>query len=144
MVQLIRPRRRDGLRRGYSVGCQAVRLDGFRRIGGRLLDLSHRGALLECNGAVSVGDEVVVSFDFRVADRVVDAVAEVCRVTRHDFGARAGLRFTEMDWEDRAALYVGLIGVPPRLPSRRPMVDYAATVRRIAQPWPAPSLHAAS
>lgn len=134
MFELVRPRRRAGLRRGYSTACQAVRLEGFRRIGGRLLDVSHRGALLECNGAVSLGDEVVLSFPLRPAGRIVDAVAEVRRIVRHDFGARAGLAFTEVEFEDRAALFVGLVGVPPRVPARRPLVDYAATVRRIATP----------
>lgn len=102
------------------------------------MDLSHHGALLECNGAVEVGDEVVVSFHFRRADRIVDAVAEVCHVTRHALGACAGLRFTELDWDDRVALFVGLVGVPPRVPSRAPLVDYAATVRRIGLPSPTP------
>lgn len=109
---------------------------GFRLIGGRLLDVSHRGALLECNGAVSLGDEVVVSFEVRgrhgAATHVVDAIAEARRVIRHPGGARVGLAFTEMDWDARAALFVSLVGVPPPVPVRRPFVDYAATVRRIA------------
>ena len=136
MLDLVRPRRRIGLRRGYSVACQAVRTRGFRSVGGRLLDVSHQGALLDCNGAVSVGDELVVSFEAPsrrgAAPQVVDAIAHVRRIARHAGGARVGLAFTEMEWDARAALFVSLVGVPPPVPVGRPFIDYAATVRRIA------------
>lgn len=136
MLDLVRPRRRNGLRRGYSVACQAVRTRGFRWVGGRLLDVSPQGALLDCNGAISIGDELVVSFEVPArrgaAPQVVDAIAHVRRLARHTSGARAGLAFTEMEWDARAALFVSLVGVPPPVPVRRPFVDYAATVRRIA------------
>lgn len=109
---------------------------GFRLVGGQLLDVSHLGALLECNGAVRMGDELVVSFEAPArsgrAPTVVDAVAEVRRIVRHADGARVGLAFTEMAWEDRATLFVALARVPPPVPVQRPVVDYAATVRRIA------------
>lgn len=136
MFELVVPRRRRTVRRGYSIACQAVRMRGFRLVGGRLLDVSHRGALLECNGALSLGDEVILSFETPArggaAPYVVDAVAEVRRLVRHDHGAYAGLVFTEIEWEARAALFVRLVGVPPPVPRRRPVVDYAETVRRIA------------
>lgn len=109
---------------------------GFTLVGGRLLDVSHRGALLECNGALSLGDEVVLSFEAPerggAAPYIVDAVTEVRRLVRHAGGARAGLVFTEIEWEARAALFVSLVGVPPPVPRHRPLVDYAATVQRIA------------
>ena len=134
MFQLVRARRRNIIRREASVACQAVRLEGFRSIGGRLLDLSHQGALLECNGAISVGDEIVVSFRIpRGGEDIVDAIAEVRRVIRHEHGARAGIAFTEMDWDDKAKLFVALLGCPPPVPRVRPVMDYAATVRHIAR-----------
>lgn len=109
---------------------------GFRKIGGRVRDLSHRGALLECNGALSVGDEVVLSFTLPerrgAAPFVVDAVAEVRRLIRRADGADAGLVFTELEWDARAALFVSLAGVPPPVPRAPRLVDYAATVQRIA------------
>ncbi|MCZ7687266.1 MAG: PilZ domain-containing protein [Sandaracinaceae bacterium] len=136
MFELVLPRRRRTLRRGYSIDCQAVRMSGFRLVGGRLLDVSHRGALLECNGALSLGDEVLLSFEAPgrggAAPYVVDAFTEVRRLARHAGGARAGLVFTEIDWEARAALFVSLVGVPPPIPRQRRVVDYAATVQRIA------------
>ncbi len=109
---------------------------GFRMVGGRLLDVSHRGALLECNGALSLGDELVLSFETPgrggAAPYIVDAVAEVRRLVRTADGAHAGLVFTELEWEARAALFVSLVGVPPPVPRQRRIVDYAATVQRIA------------
>jgi hypothetical protein len=136
MIELVRSRRRNALRRGYNVPCQAVRMRGFRLVGGQLLDVSHRGALLDCNGAVSLGDELIVSFEAPTRDGggriVVDATAEVRRIRRTAEGARVGLAFVDMAWDDRAALYVGLSRVPPRVPVQRPFVDYAATVLRIA------------
>jgi c-di-GMP-binding flagellar brake protein YcgR len=125
-------RRRDGLRRAFTTSCAAVRLASFTPAGHRILDLSHRGALLRCEGELEAGDEVVLSFAAPGGQDVIDAVASVCRVTEVDGERRAGLRFTELEWESRAALFVGLAGIPPRVPSQRPLVDYASTVRRIA------------
>lgn len=108
---------------------------GFKSVGGLLLDISHRGALLECNGALSHGDELVLSFEVpqpRSVPFIVDAVAEVRRIVRHAGGARAGIVFTELEWEARAALFVSLVGVPPPVPTHRPFVDYAETVLRIS------------
>ena len=121
-------RRRKALRRGISVRCQAILLEPFRHVGARLLDLSHHGAMLECDVALVEGDELVVSFDLGLT--VIDAVAEVRNVT-WDL-RRAGLAFTEMDWDSRVALFVGLAGVPPKIPLVRPAVDYASTIRQIA------------
>ena len=47
-------------------------------------------------------------------------------------GEFAGLAFVEMDWTDRALLFLELMGVPPPLPERPPALDYAAAVQRIA------------
>ncbi|MCB9595854.1 MAG: PilZ domain-containing protein [Sandaracinaceae bacterium] len=121
-------RRRRALRRGVSLRCQAVLIDPFRHVGTRLVDLSHQGAMLDCDVALVEGDELILSFE--IGAQVVDTVAEVKNVT-WDL-RRAGLAFTEMDWESRVALFVGLAGVPPKAPLVRPAIDYATTVRRIA------------
>lgn len=122
-------RRRRAVRRGLHVRCQAIHLEGFFPVGSRILDLSHQGAQLACDVALVEGDELVVSFT--VAGRTIDAIAKVRNVSedlRH-----VGLEFTEIDWEGRAGLFVGLSGVPPRIPSGRPSADYAATVRTIGR-----------
>lgn len=136
MLQLVRPRRRRTLRRAFSTDCQAVRLAGFRLVGERILDLSPRGALLACDGPIDPGDAVILSF--RAPDRgpYVDVVGEVRRVIEGwragDPGFCAGLRFTDIDRDAQHELLVRLAGFPPPVPRRRPPVDYAETVRRIA------------
>ncbi len=121
-------RRRKAIRRGVTLRCQAILLEPFRHVGTRLVDLSHHGAMLDCDVALVEGDELVVSF--ALGAQHVDAVAQVRNVT-WDL-RRAGIAFTEMDWESRVALFVGLAGVPPKAPIVRPAIDYASTIRRIA------------
>ncbi|MGE0791113.1 MAG: PilZ domain-containing protein [Sandaracinaceae bacterium] len=135
MPELVRPRRRRSLRRSFRTRCQAVRLDDFNEVGQRILDIDHRGALLACDRIVFPGDELVLSFLAPGGTAVIDAVGEVQRVVhgrrRGDPGYAAGIAFTEMDWDMRAELFVRLTGTPPPVPSRRPIVDYAETIRRI-------------
>lgn len=121
-------RRRRALRRGIFIPCQAILVEPFRSVGHRLIDLSHQGAMLECDAALVEGDELVLNFS--LGAQIVDAVAEVRNVS-WDL-RRAGLRFTDMDWDSKVALFVGLAGVPPRVPKGPRRMDYAATVRRIA------------
>ena len=121
-------RRRKALRRGVFIPCQAVLVEPFRIVGRRFLDLSHHGGLIACDTALVEGDELVISFE--VGAQIVDAVAEVRNVSR-DL-SEVGVHFTEMDWESRVALFIGLAGVPPRVPRVRPRVDYARSVRQIA------------
>ena len=119
-------RRRSALRRALRVPCQAVLVEPFRPVGRELADLSHRGAQLVCDVGLVEGDELVVSFE--AAGQIIDAVAEVRSVS----GREAGLEFVQMDFEARAALFIGLVGVPPRVPRVRPRVDYARSVRLVA------------
>lgn len=136
MFEMVRPRRRRSLRRSYRTRCQAVRLDGFQQVGYRILDLSHRGALVACDRVVFPGDELVVSFrapgDSSV---IIDAFGEIQRVIKGrrfgDPGYAAGVRFTDIDWDARAELFVQLAGMPPPIPQRQAPIDYAETVRRI-------------
>lgn len=122
-------RRRSALRRGLQVRCQAVLVDAFHLVGDRILDLSHRGAQITCEVGLVEGDELVISFEFD--GRPIDAVAEVRNVS--DDVRRAGVTFTELDWDARVALFLGLHRIPPRIPRRRLVPDYAATVRSIGR-----------
>lgn len=135
MFEMVRPRRRRSLRRSYRTRCQAVRLDGFRQVGDRILDLSHRGALVACERIVFPGDELVMSFAAPGGGTVIDAFGEVQRVVkgrrRGDPGYAAGVVFTDIEWDARAELFVRLAGTPPPIPTRPQRVDYAETVRRI-------------
>lgn len=131
---LVPVRRRRTLRRARRTTCRAVRTRGFREAGRELLDLSHQGARLRCSkSSVWPGDEIVLSFASPRGDLVIDALAEVRRVERDAQGLTAGLRFTELSWDARSALFCQLAKVPPPVPVTRAPVDYAATVRRIAR-----------
>ena len=132
---LVPHRRRGCIRRGWSADCEAVRLDGFVRVSDRILDLSHHGARLTADGLVREGDELDMTLRAPRSLEWIDAIAEVRRVDRD---GTFGVRFTELEWDARASLFVELAGVPPRLPVRRIRPDYAATVRRIAADQPRP------
>lgn len=123
-------RRRRALRRAYRTDCQAVALAGFRLVSSHITDLSHWGASIVLDASAPdlvLGDALVVSFP-SPRGAIIDASAEVRRLERD----RAGLYFTELEWDARAALFVQLAGVPPPVPVR-PAVDYAATVRAVAR-----------
>ena len=126
---MFRPaRRRRAIRRAHLTSCEAVSVERFRSIGRRIVDLSHRGARLAVDDDVDVGETVVLTFSAPRGTGVIDAVATVQRRE----GEFAGLAFVEMDWTDRALLFLELMGVPPPLPDRPPALDYAAAVQRIA------------
>jgi hypothetical protein len=136
MPILVPLRSRKSLRRYVRSRCHAVALDQFRLIGEQILDLSPRGALVACDAPVNVGDRVLLSFQAPETDAWIDAEAEVARVLEGwrsgDPGYSAGLRFTGLDRATRDELVVALAGLPPPVPMRRPPIDYAETVRRIA------------
>jgi len=110
-------------------------MEGFRLLGDRVLDLSTRGMLVACDAAVSLGDEVIVSFRAPNGGPVLDAEAEVARIVEGwrpwDPGYCIGLRFTRLDARDRGELLVRLAGLPPPVPTRPLRRDYAETVKRI-------------
>lgn len=110
-------------------------MEGFRLVGERVIDLSTRGMLVTCDGPVSVGEEVVVSFRAPNGGPWMDAEAEVARLIEgwrpSDPGYCAGLRFTRLDGPTRNELLVRLAGLPPPVPMRPIRPDYAETVRRI-------------
>ncbi|MFK7990080.1 MAG: PilZ domain-containing protein [Sandaracinaceae bacterium] len=122
-------RRRTALRRAHRSACQAVATERFRSVSDTILDLSHRGARLALTTSVEPGETLVVSFPSPHGSGFIDAVAEVRTI---EDGA-AGVSFTELPWDARAALFVQLAGVPPPVPTSRRIIDYAATVRRIAR-----------
>lgn len=136
MTLLVPLRRRRALRRAFRTACQAVRLDGFHLVGEQILDLSPRGALLACDREVRSGDEVIMSFRAPGRGPYLDVVGRIRRVVAGrrdgDPGYCAGLSFTEVAPEVRGELLVRLAGLSPPSPARRPLVDYAETVRRIA------------
>ena len=87
MFELVRPHRRRSARRAYRSRCQAVRLEDFRLVGERILDLSPKGALVAFDDEVHVGEEILL--DFR-APWLGPFVSVSGRVTRVVHGWRGG------------------------------------------------------
>jgi hypothetical protein len=130
--------RRNELRRGVSVACEAVAGYGFRLLGQRALDVSSTGMLIETRGSYArIGEEVIVSFQPPQSRLWIDAVAKVARVVkgrrRTDRAQAIGLSFVSMDAADRAILAAKLRGHPPPVPGRELRIDYAAQVSAIAE-----------
>lgn len=136
-MTLILSAKRKTVRRAVQTLCDAVALDGFRGLGKRVLDLSHRGMLVGAHGNAQVGESVIVSFCAPyMINRWIDAEAEVCRFIEGrrptDRFPAIGLRFTYIDRTDRNELLTRLAGLPPPVPQRRLRQDYAETIKRIA------------
>ncbi|MBX3251095.1 MAG: PilZ domain-containing protein [Myxococcales bacterium] len=115
--------RRRIVRRALRGRCEAVGLDGFRRIGERILDVSPLGMMLAADEEVRVGEAVIVTFQVgEDADTWFDAEAEVARVIEGwregDPGYAVGLRFTHIDLASRLLLAERLVGHPPPVPQR--------------------------
>ena len=128
---------RRTVRRAVPTMCDAVALDGFRSLGKRVVDLSHRGMLIVGTGPAKVGEEVIVSFAAPyMVNRWFDAEAIVTRVVHGrrptDVGYAIGLFFTTIDAEVRSELLTRLAGLPPPVPQRALRQDYAATIRQLS------------
>lgn len=137
MTTLILSSKRKTVRRAVQTVCDAVALDGFRGLGKRVIDLSHRGMLVAGDAPAVLGEEVIVSFAAPyMVNRWFDAEAVVCRVVQGrrptDPGYAIGLRFTQLDLRVKAELLTRLAGLPPPVPQRHIRHDYVETVKRIA------------
>jgi hypothetical protein len=137
MPILVPASQRRTLRRALRVDCQVVRERDFRLLGDWALDISPDGMLVVTRDVVLTGEEVIVSFPIPRTRIIVDAVATVARVVHGrrptDRHRRAlGIAFDSMEPEYRRLLRASLRHVPPPLPSRKPRVDYAASIHLAA------------
>ena len=133
MSILVPTNQRRTLRRALRVDCQVVRERDLRLLGDWALDLSPDGMLVVTRDVVLTGEEVIVSFSIPRTRVIVDAVATVARVVHgrrpSDRHRRAlGISFDAIEPEHQRLLRASLRHVPPPLPSRRPRVDYAASI----------------
>lgn len=135
MDDLFLARRRRGVRRDLRASCRAMSWHRFDVVGERLLDLSSEGALLACDAEVRRGDEVLLSFRMPWLGPDVLVTAEVVRVIEgrraSDPGYCAGLRFVDLDPEERAELRARLAPFEAARPARPHAIDYARVVRAI-------------
>lgn len=127
---------RRSTRRQVDLPCQAVAEEGFRFLGGQVIDLSPDGMQVRSTAQVRIGEPVLVSFRAPHSDDWMDAEAEVARVVRGqrgtDKGARSiGLRFTQQSTFDRVMLGERLRHLTPPTPARQLRRDYAGFVRGV-------------
>jgi hypothetical protein len=134
---LVRRNQRSEIRRAIRIGCRVMESRRFSLVADRTVDLSPEGMLVRSVAGLEVGDEVVVSF--RATDFGIwfDSIASVTRILHGrrpgDAGRCFGLRFLTLPAVHRLILRGHLRHVPPPLPKRPQRIDYAATIRRIAQ-----------
>lgn len=140
---LVAAAERRSVRRYVRLDCELVRLRGFRLIGRRALDLSTTGVRVAALDDAAPGEPVILTFRAPGTEAWIDVEGSVARVVRgrraSDCGASVGVSFDEIDPTHRAVLVRALPKLPPALPKRDPRIDWAATVRRIAE---APGLDA--
>ena len=116
-------RRRRVVRRALRARCQAVGMEDFKVFGERILDISPYGMMVAADAEVSAGDDVLVSFQLPGDGRWYDAEAKVARVIEgwrpFDPGYAVGLKFTNIDLDDRLSLRKRLRGIAPPVPTRK-------------------------
>jgi len=119
-------------RRWVRIDCQAVRTRDFRKVGGRILDLSLGGMRIapEIHDLVE-GEQLFVSFE--VGDSWIDAEATVVHLLEKEDGVEIGLCFETMDERSFEALASRLPKLPPIVPKR------ASGTRRVSESQPPPS-----
>jgi len=121
------PNRRCEMRRWARLGCRVRRIDNWRMVGDRTLDLSPLGMLVVSDERIDWGSEVVVSFQATELPIWFDTMATVVRIVegrRPGDSARAlGLRFETLPAVSRLILRGHLRKLPTPVPQREPPVD---------------------
>jgi hypothetical protein len=136
------PNRRGESRRMARFGCTVRRLDSWRLVGDRTVDLSPQGMLLLSDEHLDCGTELVVSFQATELPIWFDTLATVTRVVvgrrPGDNGRAIGLQFDTLPAVSRLILRGHLRRHPPTLPRRErpveltpPEPDYAQIVQDI-------------
>jgi hypothetical protein len=117
------PSRRASSRREVILPCQAVRLEDFRLIADRMIDLSTDGMFLPLRRQVATGESLIVSFS--LPGMWIDLEATVARVVLGrrpgDDGLAAGVLFDHVPAATRAVLAGFLHGRRAPLPRRGPL-----------------------
>ena len=136
MFDFLMPQRRVIRRHAVSVPCEAVREHGFRQIGGRILDLSDEGCFVATNTIdLELGEEVFLSFQAPRTRQWMDACGIVTRrsrgLRRDDNPMGLGLAI-DLGAVERAILVATLGRLPPPIPTRRQVPDYASFVMAVA------------
>jgi hypothetical protein len=137
MASLVRKNDRREVRRAMLLSCQIVRERDFRLVAETALDVSPDGMLISTEIDLEPGENVFVSFRATELGLWFDSEARVARVIRGrrpgDKGRAVGINFSTMSRVKRFILRNHLRKVPPPVPKRMQRIDWAATVKEIAQ-----------
>jgi hypothetical protein len=123
------PNRRGEMRRRVRLACRVRRMDDWRLLGDRTLDLSPAGMLVLSDERVEEGLDLVVSFQATELPIWFDACAKITRVVEGrrpgDPGRALGVRFEALPAVSRLILRGYLRRKPPTLAQRDPPLDLA-------------------
>jgi hypothetical protein len=134
--------RRREVRRMVRIGCHARRMEDWRLVGDRVVDLSPEGMLLLSDERVEEGTTLVVSFQATELPIWFDTCATVARIIQGrrpgDTGRALGVRFETLPAVQRLILR-GHLRTQPRTAAQRDLpfdvarahVDYAGEVHRV-------------
>jgi hypothetical protein len=134
--------RRREVRRSVRLACHARRMDDWRLVGDRVLDLSPEGMLLLSDERVEEGATLVVSFQATELPIWFDTCATVARIVQgrrpSDTGRALGVHFDTLPAVQRLILRGHLRALPQTTAQRdlpfdvaRAHIDYAGEVQRI-------------
>ncbi len=137
---LVAAAERRSVRRYVRLECEVVRERGFRLLGRRALDLSATGVRVVALDEAERGESVILTFRAPGTEAWIDAEGTVARVVRgrraSDHGPSLAIELGTPDAPHdatlRSVLVRALPKLPPALPRRSPRIDWASTVRRIA------------
>jgi hypothetical protein len=122
--------RRREMRRLVRLACRVRRMDDWRLLGDRTLDLSPEGMLVLSDERVHEGLDLVVSFQATELPIWFDACAKITRVVEGrrpgDPGRALGVRFETLPAVSRLILRGYLRRHPLTLSQREPPLDIAA------------------
>jgi len=134
------------MRRALRLGCRVRRIEDWRLLGDRTVDLSPQGMLVLSDERVDEGTNLVVSFQATELPIWFDTCATVTRIVQGrrpgDAGRALGVHFDTLPAVSRLILRGYLRRLPPTEAQREPplaaararddaKIDYAETVRRI-------------
>ncbi len=126
--------RRREMRRMVKLSCRVRRMDDWRLLGDRTLDLSPQGMLVLSDERVEEGLECVVSFQATELPIWFDACAKITRVVEGrrpgDPGRALGVRFETLPAVSRLILRGFLRRHPLTHAQREPPIDIALLAQR--------------
>jgi PilZ domain len=124
------PNRRREMRRRVRLACRVRRMDDWRLLGDRTLDLSPEGMLVLSDERVDEGLDLVVSFQATELPIWFDACAKLTRIVEGrrpgDAGRALGVRFETLPAVSRLILRGFLRRHPLTSAQREPPLDIAA------------------